>query len=265
MFLFDRDFRNLSDDENQEYQKIKAIGVNRLNSIIITKPHFYDYPKAVRHYLSLFPNNYLDPADLLNSCYLAPIVTNFYNLINKNDAGERDILNFIKDNKAYFIIGSVFKLYNFGHHGAYIFPEFQLNTDYKVDYLLIGKSSNGFEFIFIELESIYGNITLQNGEFGVSMRKGVSQIDDWQTWIESNFISLRLIFDKFKNTQITLPSEFINYDSTRFHYMVVAGRRSDFSDKTYKLQRSLKNNSKFITHYDKIYEIALSKIGNPPY
>lgn len=199
MFLFGRDFRNLSDSENKEYQNIKVKDLKQVNNLLINKPHFYDYPKAVRHYLSLFPNNYLDPADLSDNCNLDPIVTNFYNLISKNDTGERNILNFVKDNKAYFIIGSVFKLYNFGHHDAYIFPEFQLNTDYKVDYLLIGKSSNGFEFIFIELESIYGNIILQNGEFGNSIRKGISQIDDWQTWIESNFISLRPFL---KNTKI---------------------------------------------------------------
>lgn len=45
--------------------------------------------------------------------------------------------------------------YNFGHHDAYIIPEFMLGNSYKVDYLLIGKSSRGYEFVFIELEKPY--------------------------------------------------------------------------------------------------------------
>ena len=44
---------------------------------------------------------------------------------------------------------------NIGNHGAYLFPEFQLGSSYKADYLLLGKSSGGFEFIFVELEDVY--------------------------------------------------------------------------------------------------------------
>lgn len=69
---------------------------------------------------------------------------------------------------------------NIENHEAYLFPEFQLGNLYKADYLLMGKSSVGFEFIFIELESPYGKITLNDGQLGAEFRDGISQLEDWK-------------------------------------------------------------------------------------
>ena len=79
---------------------------------------------------------------------------NFFSLLSDEACTERSILNFIKDKKYYHIIGSIIwgLSINIGNHGVYLFPEFQLGNSYKADYLLVGKSSGGYEFIFIELE-----------------------------------------------------------------------------------------------------------------
>ena len=94
-----------------------------------------------------------------------------------NSATEREILNFIRDKQAYFIIASILKgfHYRFGHHNAFAFKEFELPPNYLVDYLLVGKNSGGYEFVFIELENATGQITNNDGEFGTTIRKGIKQ------------------------------------------------------------------------------------------
>jgi len=178
---------------------------------------------------------------------------------------EREILNFINNNKYYNIIGSIFQKYLFGHHEAFLFKEFELTSTYKADYLLIGRGSGGYSFVFIELENPYGQITNKNGEFGGTFRKGIKQVEDWDTWLEANYSSLRLIFDKYKNPRMDLTKEFNVLDKSRFNYVVIAGRRKDFNEKTYELKRKyLKRNNINIMHYDNLYDhfIDLTKHKN---
>ena len=49
----------------------------------------------------------------------------------------------------------------------------------------------------------------------------------------------------------------MKYDTTRMHYVVVAGLRSDFDEKTYRLQRDkLKKEDIKLLHYDNICDSA---------
>ena len=159
--LYDRDYRiGLTEAEEQQYEKItgrkflekRVSGFGMVNN-------FMAYPKAARMCKSLFPNNYLDVAELRNQERLKHANEEFLFLLNNKESTERDVLNFIREKEYYHIIGSIIwgLSINIGHHGAYLFPEFQLSSSYKADYLLMGRSSGGFEFIFIELESPYGN------------------------------------------------------------------------------------------------------------
>ena len=83
---------------------------------------FRQYPKAIRHYNSLFPNNYMDVVELEDFESLKNKLDDFKTLLDSKDVKERDILNFIRNHKAYFIIASLLKRYfDFGHHEAYLF------------------------------------------------------------------------------------------------------------------------------------------------
>ena len=124
------------------------------------------YPEAVRHYDSLFPNNHVEVFDFQNAGNMEMLNEEFYDLIHNPNTNERDILRFINHKPAYHIIAGVFKCFpRFGHHDAYIFPEFALG-EYFADYLLIGKGSGGYEFILVELEHPNGRITLKSGHEG---------------------------------------------------------------------------------------------------
>ena len=267
MRIYNRDYTKLTEDEVNEWEVLRQKEVKSSGKLNFRKSMFRKYPKAVRHYLSLFPNNYLDIEDLKDEDMLKALISNFCDFLDNDNIIERDIAKFIKDNKVYFIIASILKSnYNFGHHDAFIIPEFMLGNSYKVDYLLIGKNSGGYEFVFVELENPYGKITLKDGSIGDVFRKGIKQINDWDEWLEANYISLRETFQKYKHPNEQLPNEFISLDKTRIHYVVIAGRRDEFNERTYKERRRYSDKQKILLlHYDNLCDSAKSLIGKPTY
>lgn len=267
MKLYERDYCILNEEEIIEWNRVKESEKNGALFGRINK--FREYPKAARHYSSLFPNNYLDIKELKDEKYMRGVANEFLNKLNESNINERKILNFINDNQHYVIIASILKLYNFGHHDAYLFKEFPLGSSYKVDYLLIGKGSGGYEFVFIELEKSNERIFIQSGELGETFNKGLRQIANWKRWCENHFLSLRETFDKCRSKDKDLPAEFISNDSTRRHYVVVAGRRTDFEknrETTYAVRREMKRDKAIeLLHYDNLYDFTLDIIGNNSY
>jgi hypothetical protein len=235
MKLSDRDFYQLTKAEKRDWKSVKQKETIRIGESNFRKSCYHEYPETVRHYLSLFPNNHLDFMLLKGEQKLQKQIQTFARLLDSGSNGEREILNHIQNNKTYFIIGSVLSEYNFGHHDAYIFPEFMLGTSYRVDYLVIGRSSGEHEYIFIELENSIGRITRKNGDFGDVIKKGLSQVCDWDGWIDANYQNLSESFNSMKNPQKSLPDEFYELDKSRIHYAVVAGRRTHYTEKTYRL------------------------------
>lgn len=266
--LYNRDFTKLTKEEIEAIDKAESI-LNREGDHFLvnakTMSMYHDLLPDVAYYnRSIFPNNYLYTGNLEKKIALKSTLEEFKKLLDSNIT-ERDILNYINRNQHYYIIGGLFQAYDFGHHEAFLFKEFELTSTFVADYLLVGKNSGGYNFIFIELENPYSNITLKNGELGNTFRKGIKQAEDWNSWIESNFNALRLIFDKFKKQNINLPKEFTQLDKSRINYAVVAGRRSDFIDKTYEIKRRMRNaNNITIFHYDNLvdYFKELIRIGN---
>lgn len=268
--LYERDYLlGLTDEEKKLYKEVtgKQFGEKRLSGFG-TVNNFLAYPKAARMCKSLFPNNYLDVAELHDTQQLRCGNDEFYSLVINENCTERMILNFIRDEKFYHIIGSIIwgLSINIGNHGAYLFPEFQLGSSFKADYLLIGKSSGGFEFIFVELESPYGNITLKDGQLGAEFRDGISQLEEWKRWLPSNYSAFGENLRKYKNPMLDLPEEFYVLDMSRFHYVVIAGRRTDFKDLTYTIKREKKKENDInIIHYDNLFDYSNNLIGKVTY
>ncbi|WP_253864176.1 Shedu anti-phage system protein SduA domain-containing protein [Bacillus cereus] len=254
--IYNRDYSILTKKEEQFLDNIKK---NEKSIAIHEVIDYSDYPKAVRHYESLFPNHYLDIFDLKNNQQPQKQLELFHKKLNDTKTTERTLLRFFKESKAYFIISSLMINYGFGHHDAFIFPEFQLGNSHQVDFLLVGKNSGGYHFIFVELEDPYKQITLKDGELGNAFNKGIKQINDWKYWLEQDFQSLSTVFMKCKHPQISsLPTEFFKYESTRMEYIVVAGRRGNFNAKTYRTRRLyLHQNNIALLHYDNLYDYAI--------
>lgn len=181
----------------------------------------------------------------------------FLELIHGENTTERDILNFINKKPAYYIIATILGSYDLTYHTKhiYVFPEFSLgNGRFFADYLLIGHNSGGYEFVFVELESP-SKSTLKDGEDSIVERKGEKQLRDWEGELEANFDSFTKELNKY--TDKKLLKEMSTYDSTRFHYAIVAGLRNDYNEATYRNRRrkNMKYNIKQL-HYDNLYDRA---------
>lgn len=251
--LYERDYLQLSSEEAKE----KSDYIKSLKDIMDIKP-YSELSMAVRHNLSLFPNNLVVLLDEKKNHDLVAINSEFFDLIHKKGIQEQEILNFINHTPAYHIVcGILANRFQFGHHECYLFKEFWLGENYRADYMIIGKGSGGYEFVLIEFEKSDGRITLKDGHIGEAFRKGISQVDDWKAWIEGNFSEFSKALISVKGDK-TMPPELEKYDSTRFHYVVVSGLRSDYSDKTYQTARDKANRSGIhLIHYDKLYENAV--------
>lgn len=265
MSLYTRDYTKLTNEEITlwEYMKEKEkVGNGSLGNRVL----FREYPKAARHFTSLFPNNYLDVEELCEEDRLHDLTEKFVIELDEPTTNEASIMRFIKENQAYFIIGSLLNDYKFGHHEAYIFPEFRFGINYRVDYLIVGKRSGGYEFIFVELEHPSKDITIKDGELGGAFRKGIKQINDWKRYLDNNFPTLEETFNKYKHPNEQLPREFLKLDNTRLHYAVIAGRRDDFDDNTYWHKRNMMDKEKInLLHFDNLYDYANSVIGKSTY
>lgn len=231
--LYERDYHlGLTETEEQQYEEItgrkfwekRVSGFGRVNN-------FMAYPKAARMCKSLFPNNYLDVAELRDVERLEHANEEFLSLLDNTECTERSILNFIREKEYYHIIGSIIwgLSINIGNHGAYLFPEFQLGSSYKADYLLLGKCSGGFEFIFVELESPYGNITLKDGQLGAEFRDGISQLEDWKRWLPANYSSFGEIMRKYKNSAFDLPEGILCFRYVTFSLCSSCWKKDGFS------------------------------------
>jgi len=265
MRLYERDYSFITQKEQEQELKITDEHTSYLGKHKVYNSGMYrKFPKAIRHFKSLFPNNFLDITDLKDVEDLHSKNNSFKELIENSKSIETDIKNHIMDNKSFHILGSMLKEYHFGHHGAYLFPEFQLGNSFQVDYVLVGNSSGGYQFLLVEFENPYGRITIGSGEFGQEIRKGSKQIDDWKIWIEANYSSFIETFQK--ETDKNLPKEFYKLDTTRIHYALVAGRRNNFTEKTYNLKRRLmREQSIKLLHYDNLYDLAERIIGEATY
>ncbi|MDZ8187224.1 MAG: hypothetical protein RMX96_20550 [Nostoc sp. ChiSLP02] len=268
MKLYERDYTILTPDEEAEFRFLKEQEIVKEVSNKFRKPLFHKYSKAVRHYISLFPNNYMDAFELQEHEELNNKLASFQQLLNSEDANERSILNFISEYRAYFIIASLLsKYFDFGHHATYLFPEFQLGNSYQADYLIIGRGSGGHQFVFVELEAPKGNgIILTDGELGEVFRKGKKQSRDWQGWLDGYYSSLKETFNKSRRADASLPDEFVMMDRSRLHFVVIAGKRTNFQNKTYEIRRKERMETNILLlHYDNLIDAATDVIGRKTY
>ena len=104
------------------------------------------------------------------------------------------------------------------------------------------------------MEAPNGRTTIKSGDYGEAARKGHNQISDWKQSVDSDYSSILVELEKNKGS-FELPEEFIKYDSTRWHYVVVAGLRKDYTDKTYRLRREKEGGIVYL-HYDNLLDGA---------
>ena len=254
MNLYNRDYtkpQNENEKKARELFDIWEIETKGKIRNVHDDPRFSHPDLLIREFLwhntSLFPNNHLIMLPYKNIDFSAE-ADMFYNVVH-NSKNEQEIQRYIKSNKKWFIPGSIFLDYNFGHHDAYLFPEESLGGKYTPDYLLIGRNSDGYNLVLIEFEKAETDflIKTENSET-VSVRKGLTQIRDWRTWMDDHRVSFL--------KDIGLQGHGIDVPTTRIYYYLVVSTRDHMTEDA-KIVRSqmMASDSKLkIVTYDRLVD-----------
>lgn len=259
MNLYERDYTEILNQEEFEALELYKEFHSRKGIKCTADAPEWSYPnEEVRrflwHFNSLFPNNYLyhlEPKrlDLEKE-------SNKFRKVVYNAKNENEIQSYIKSNKKWFIPASLYKEYNFAHHGAYLFPELSFGAEYTSDYCLLGRSSDGFSIVLVEFEkaNVPFMIKTQNSE-GESVRKGITQIRDWKRWLDDNR-------DYFIRS-MGLEAKAIKIPTSRIHYCLVVSRRGlmDQCAADLRSQLNYETQNLKIVSYDRLIDNIL-KISN---
>ena len=153
---------------------------------------------------------------------------------------ENDVQRYIKNNQKWFIPGSLFRNYDFGHHEAYLLSEPALGAEYRADC---------YQVVLVEFENVNVDYLLSSSNTeSESVRKGFTQIQDWKRWMDDN----RTYFIN----SIGLSNVSGNIPSWGIHYCLVVGRRSRMNDTANKMrgQKSRETPGLNIVSYDRLVD-----------
>lgn len=206
-------------EEYFEFWKQESINFSKCSNPI--NKYDDEIRRFVYHYESKYPNNVIwhyhrDKKWVIEEARL------LRNVI-RNAKKESNIQNYIKNNKKWFIPASILKEYYFGHKENYLFPEMKLGSSMQVDYAIIGRNSDGFSLILVELESPDTSLVLNDGyKLSKSASAGMGQISRWKEWMDDH----RLSFLK----EHGFVDKGINIPNTRIHYCLVISKRSKMKE-----------------------------------
>jgi len=74
-----------------------------------------------------------------------------------------------------------------GGHGRWVLSQKRLGSQYVTDFIIGERSSGGFEWQFVELQSPNAKLFVPStGRLGPQLDEGLRQIQDWRRWLDNN-------------------------------------------------------------------------------
>jgi hypothetical protein len=73
-----------------------------------------------------------------------------------------------------------------GNWGTYVLPQKRLGAEHVTDFLVLGVSSVGPEWLAVELEAPRHDLFNVNGTLRAPVQHAVNQIQDWREWLTTN-------------------------------------------------------------------------------
>ncbi len=74
-----------------------------------------------------------------------------------------------------------------GGHGRWVLSQKRLGSEYVTDFVIGERSSIGFEWQFVELQSPQATLFVPStGRLGAQLDEGIRQIQDWRRWLDDN-------------------------------------------------------------------------------
>ena len=185
--------------------------------------------------------------------------------MNKNS--EREITKFLKKHPSIVVWGFC----RTGGNAKYLLNEFPIGTKYRADFVIPFGFSGGWEIHFIELKSPSDSVFTKQGRPSKSFNSAISQINDWQDYIERNrniiqqdLSDMCIKSDLLNSTLREFPltngtadylhdiNSFIDF---RFH--IIIGRRNNITKDIRRKMNQYKRLSNIkVGTYDRFIDIA---------
>jgi Domain of unknown function (DUF4263) len=133
-----------------------------------------------------------------------------------------------------------------GGHGRWVIPKQRLGCEYVTDFVVGERSSIGFEWHAVALESPKVRMFTKAGNPTKELTHAISQIQRWRAWLQQNqnYASRSRIDSGLGLTDIAsnLPG------------LILIGRRADQTDETNSLRRQMVNDLRIRIHsYDQLF------------
>jgi len=130
-----------------------------------------------------------------------------------------------------------------GGHGRWVLSKTRLGTEHVTDFLLAERSSMGYEWQAVELESPTSPLFTKRGDPRHELTHAIRQIRDWRNWLEQNLAYARRRKEREGLGLIDI--------SPSLKGLVVIGRRASIDPNTDLLRRRISKETNIEIHtYD---------------
>ncbi len=140
-----------------------------------------------------------------------------------------------------------------GGHGRWVIPKQRLGAEYVTDFLIGERSSIGFEWQAVELESPNVPMFNKKGDPSKELTHAIRQIQDWRAWLSRN-----------QNYAARPKAEGglgLSDIISTLHGLILLGRRKDINPSTSELRRQMVHNSNISIHsYDFLIDCAKGRV-----
>jgi hypothetical protein len=165
----------------------------------------------------------------------------------KRAINENDIQRFLQENPIFLIqhLG--------GGHGRWVIPKQRLGAEHVTDFIIGERSSIGFEWQAVELESPNVPIFNKKGDPSRYLNHAIRQIQDWRAWLQrnQNYAARPKVESGLGLTDIvsTLPG------------LVLLGRRNNIDPLTNERRRQMVTDLNINIHsYDFLVDCAKGRL-----
>jgi hypothetical protein len=143
-----------------------------------------------------------------------------------------------------------------GGHGRWVIPQKALGSEYRTDFMIGEKDSDGFHWQVLELESPIAKCFTKKGNYTKELTHSIKQIVDWRSWIRDN---IQYASNERSKNGLGLTDIVPDIPG-----LIIIGRRKDLVEKYKYKRRDYGDSLNIKIHtYDWLYEQAEKGIKEP--
>lgn len=165
----------------------------------------------------------------------------------ENAQREEDIQSFLAKNPIFLV------QHLCGGHGRWVIPKQKLGAEHVTDFILGQKSSIGYEWYAVELESPNAKMFTKSGNPSAALIHAIRQIQDWRAWLQRN--------QDYASREKNKKGLGLIDITSNVKGIILMGRRKDIEEKTNELRRQMGHESQIEIHsMDFLLETARERL-----